>query len=176
MNYTCRYPVISTDGSAPNLEGDTRASRGCCSTTEYSMSGYSVLYEGVFHSVKRTLPVQIFGDTSCHPERSEGSGSLDGEILRCAQDDSLDTSLARERKKWIEREERRRWDLNPRRLFTLHDFQSCSLDHYETPPCRGMMVSHARRREWDSNPRGLSPYRFSRAAHSTTLTSLRCAV
>src|SRR5579863_8155686 len=29
---------------------------------------------------------------------------------------------------------RRRWDLNPRRLFTLHDFQSCSLDHYETPP------------------------------------------
>jgi hypothetical protein len=29
---------------------------------------------------------------------------------------------------------RRRWDSNPRRLFTLHDFQSCSLDHYETPP------------------------------------------
>src|SRR5579885_2286654 len=60
---------------------------------------------------------------------------------------------------------RRRWDSNPRRLFTLHDFQSCSLDHYETPP--------GWRREWDSNPRGLAPYRFSRAAHSTTLTSLR---
>ena len=29
---------------------------------------------------------------------------------------------------------RRRWDSNPRRLITLHDFQSCSLDHYETPP------------------------------------------
>ncbi len=29
---------------------------------------------------------------------------------------------------------RRRWDSNPRRLCTLHDFQSCSLDHYETPP------------------------------------------
>ncbi len=29
---------------------------------------------------------------------------------------------------------RRRWDSNPRGLFTLHDFQSCSLDHYETPP------------------------------------------
>ena len=29
---------------------------------------------------------------------------------------------------------RRRWDSNPRRLFTLHDFQSCSLGHYETPP------------------------------------------
>src|SRR6266516_2681471 len=43
--------------------------------------------------------------------------------------------------------ERRRWDSNPRRLFTLHDFQSCSLGHYETPPVR--------RREWDSNPRGL---------------------
>lgn len=27
--------------------------------------------------------------------------------------------------------------MNPRRLFTLHDFQSCSLDHYETPPYSG---------------------------------------
>src|SRR6266516_5722365 len=44
-------------------------------------------------------------------------------------------------------EGRRRWDSNPRGLFTLHDFQSCSLGHYETPP--------AQRREWDSNPRGL---------------------
>jgi hypothetical protein len=42
---------------------------------------------------------------------------------------------------------RRRWDSNPRGLFTLHDFQSCSLGHYETPPDG--------RREWDSNPRGL---------------------
>ena len=25
---------------------------------------------------------------ACHPERSEGSGSMGGEILRCAQDDS----------------------------------------------------------------------------------------
>ena len=39
------------------------------------------------------------GDKACHPfaslragsERSEGSGSLDEEILRCAQDDSWDT-------------------------------------------------------------------------------------
>ncbi len=31
---------------------------------------------------------QTFGDHACHPERSEGSGSTDGEILRCAQDDS----------------------------------------------------------------------------------------
>ncbi len=31
---------------------------------------------------------QIFGDNACHPERSEGSGSTGGEILRCAQDDS----------------------------------------------------------------------------------------
>ncbi len=63
---------------------------------------------------------------------------------------------------------RRRWDSNPRRLFTLHDFQSCSLGHYETPP--------GERREWDSNPRGLAPYRFSRAALSTTQTSLHGAV
>ncbi len=60
---------------------------------------------------------------------------------------------------------RRRWDSNPRGLFTLHDFQSCSLGHYETPPCSG--ESGIRTHE------GYSPYRFSRAAHSTTLTSLR---
>ena len=30
---------------------------------------------------------QRFGDNACHPERSEGSGSTDGEILRFAQDD-----------------------------------------------------------------------------------------
>ncbi|TMD89271.1 MAG: hypothetical protein E6I79_09060 [Chloroflexi bacterium] len=30
-----------------------------------------------------------FGDHACHPEHSEGSGSTDTEILRCAQDDSL---------------------------------------------------------------------------------------
>ena len=29
---------------------------------------------------------------SCHPERSEGSGEPDEEILRCAQDDSQETS------------------------------------------------------------------------------------
>jgi hypothetical protein len=28
------------------------------------------------------------GDNACHPERSEGAGSPDAEILRCAQDDS----------------------------------------------------------------------------------------
>jgi len=50
---------------------------------------------------------QIFGDNACHPERmsrspepfaslkgklreGEGSSSTDGEILRCAQDDSQD--------------------------------------------------------------------------------------
>ena len=54
MNHTCRYPVNSTDG--PALESDTHASRGCCSTTKYSMGGYIVLYEGVFHGVKHTLP------------------------------------------------------------------------------------------------------------------------
>jgi hypothetical protein len=62
-------------------------------------------------------------------------------------------------------DERRRWDSNPRELFTLHDFQSCSLGHYETPPRGG--ESGIRTHE------GYSPYRFSRAAHSTTLTSLR---
>jgi hypothetical protein len=39
-----------------------------------------------------------FGDQAYHPERSEGSGSTDGEILRYAQDDSQDTAhvLSRE--------------------------------------------------------------------------------
>jgi len=40
---------------------------------------------------------QIFGDKACHPERSEGSGSPDEETLRCAQDDSHDTSQVRSR-------------------------------------------------------------------------------
>src|SRR5260370_41100927 len=40
---------------------------------------------------------QTFGDHACHPERSEGSGSLDGEILRFAQDDRQDLSQVRSR-------------------------------------------------------------------------------
>jgi len=33
------------------------------------------------------------GYASCHPERSEGSGSTDAEILRCAQGDSEECSV-----------------------------------------------------------------------------------
>src|SRR5947199_1258032 len=40
---------------------------------------------------------QTFGDKACHPERSEGSGSPDREILRCAQDDRQDLSQVRSR-------------------------------------------------------------------------------
>jgi predicted nucleic acid-binding protein len=42
--------------------------------------------------------LQTFGDHACHPfaalkgKLREGSGSTDGEILRCAQDDSRDTT------------------------------------------------------------------------------------
>src|SRR5712691_5344457 len=39
--------------------------------------------------------IQTLGDNACHPERSEGSGSPDVEILRCAQDDNQDTSQVR---------------------------------------------------------------------------------
>jgi hypothetical protein len=49
---------------------------------------------GGVHGVLRT---QTFGDNACHPERSEGSGSTGGEILRCAQDDSQDTTQVRSR-------------------------------------------------------------------------------
>ena len=46
---------------------------------------------------------QTFGDNACHPEPfaslkgklREGSGSTDAEILRCAQDDSQDTTQVR---------------------------------------------------------------------------------
>src|SRR5712692_9004757 len=39
-------------------------------------------------TILRLLPVFVYssqtcGDRACHPERSEGSGSTDGEILRC---------------------------------------------------------------------------------------------
>ncbi len=35
--------------------------------------------------------------SACHPERSEGSGSPDTEMLRCAQQDSQDTAPVRSR-------------------------------------------------------------------------------
>jgi hypothetical protein len=35
-----------------------------------------------------TLFFWTFGENACHPERSEGAGVPDAEILRCAQDDS----------------------------------------------------------------------------------------
>jgi len=38
---------------------------------------------------------KTLGEKACHPERSEGSGSTDAEILRCAQDDSQDTTQVR---------------------------------------------------------------------------------
>jgi hypothetical protein len=37
----------------------------------------------------------MFGDNTCHPERSEGSGSAGGEILSEAKDDSPDLSSVR---------------------------------------------------------------------------------
>jgi hypothetical protein len=43
-------------------------------------------------SARGATTSRIFGDKACHPERSEGSGSTDGEILRFAQDDSPDPS------------------------------------------------------------------------------------
>ena len=40
---------------------------------------------------------QTFGDPACHPSLRSGSGSTDGEILRCAQDDRQNTSQVRSR-------------------------------------------------------------------------------
>src|SRR5215469_4018498 len=63
--------------------------------------------------------------------------------------------------------ERRRWDSNPRGLFTLHDFQSCSLGHYETPPALFIFRSAttlARSTEWAAERVGFEP---TRAIHPT---------
>ena len=44
---------------------------------------------GEVRHLERRLPVNgLERGPGCHPERSEGSGSTDAEILRCAQDDS----------------------------------------------------------------------------------------
>ena len=42
-------------------------------------------------------PQILYRHLACHPERSEGSGSPDTEILRCAQDDSQDSTQVRSR-------------------------------------------------------------------------------
>ncbi len=48
-------------------------------------------------SLGGVLPVIPSLRSRAGSERSEGSGSTDGEILRCAQDDRQDTSQARSR-------------------------------------------------------------------------------
>ena len=45
---------------------------------------------------------QTFGDKACHPERSEGSLRAASEILRCAQDDSQDSSQVRSREAYLQ--------------------------------------------------------------------------
>ena len=40
---------------------------------------------------------QTFGDPACHPSLRSGSGSTDGEILRCAQDDRQNPFQGRSR-------------------------------------------------------------------------------
>src|SRR5260370_14600269 len=45
--------------------------------------------------LERRLPVSgLERDPACHPERSEGSSSIDTEILRCAQDDRHDLQMS----------------------------------------------------------------------------------
>jgi hypothetical protein len=56
------------------------------------LCAFSSLYTHVLGLSMEEDLRQIFGDTACHPERSEGSGSTDGEILRFAQNDSQDTT------------------------------------------------------------------------------------
>jgi len=52
-----------------------------------------------FRHLEIRLSVSAFEKCpGCHPERSEGSGSPDAEILRFAQDDSQDISQGRSQK------------------------------------------------------------------------------
>jgi hypothetical protein len=152
MNYTCRYPVNSTDGSAP--ESDMQASRVVAQQQ-------STQWAAIVYCTRERFTVS----RKRGPETGQFNEHAAGALVSLKRIKEVDRAGKAEEV-----------GFEPTKAFTLHDFQSCSLDHYETPPCGGMMMFHARRREWDSNPRGLSPYRFSRAAHSTTLTSLRCGV
>src|SRR5581483_12168630 len=68
---------------------------------------------------------------------------------------------------------RRRWDSNPRGLFTLHDFQSCSLGHYETPPGRAERVGFEPTRA--IHPTAFRERHFRPLRHlSTTQYSIPC--
>jgi len=54
-------------------------------------------YHGIFIPASYMIYHQTFGDAGCHPERSERSGSMDAELLRCAQGDSQHSSQVRSR-------------------------------------------------------------------------------
>ncbi len=72
------------------------------------------------HAVVLRLEPNIANDDpekACHPERSEGSGSPDEEILRCAQDDSMEN--------WITAYRALGFQINP---FSVHERRSWVLD------------------------------------------------
>jgi len=72
------------------------------------------------HAVVLRLEPNIADDDpakACHPERSEGSGSPDAEILRCAQDDSMEN--------WVTAYRALGFQINP---FSLHERRSWVLD------------------------------------------------
>ena len=45
--------------------------------------------------LRSPVALWTFGENACHPERSEGSGSPDAEILSAAKDDSQDSAQVR---------------------------------------------------------------------------------
>ena len=72
------------------------------------------------HAVVLRLEPNIVDDDpekACHPERSEGSGSPDAEILRCAQDDNMEN--------WIKAYRALGFQINP---FSVHERRSWVLD------------------------------------------------
>ena len=48
-------------------------------------------------SLAVALGCWTFGEKACPPERSEGSGSPDAQLLRCAQEDRQDPAQVRSR-------------------------------------------------------------------------------
>ncbi len=80
----CRFIAPTADLSALGGRSDVRIKKLLCI---------------IGHGLAQIHISQTFGDNACHPERSEGSGSTDAEMLRCAQHDSEDTGQVRSRGK-----------------------------------------------------------------------------
>src|SRR5438128_12408552 len=78
-------------------------------------------HSGWCRHLERRLPVSgLERCPACHPERSEGSRSLDEEILRCAQDDSPYLQMSKAGAHFLTRDSHKVYSTNG--LLTNHYF------------------------------------------------------